>query len=124
MAGAPSLILETAVYVDDLEAAEAFYGGLLGLERIGRVVGRHAFFRCGPGVLLVFRAEATEVVDPDSPFPVPTHGARGPGHLCFAAEPLGIDGWKAQLVDLAIPIEAELTWPSGGRRGARTPDGE
>ena len=60
----PALILETAVYVDDLDAAEAFYGGLLGLERIGRVPGRHVFYRVGAGVLLVFRPEATEVVDP------------------------------------------------------------
>ena len=35
MAG-PAAILESALYVDDLDAAEAFYGGTLGLERIAR----------------------------------------------------------------------------------------
>jgi len=109
----PVLILETAVYVDDLEAAEAFYGGLLGLERIGRVPGRHVFFRCGAGVLLVFDPQATEVVDPRSPLPVPPHGARGPGHLCFAAEPLGLDAWRERLGAAGGPVEAEETLPGG-----------
>jgi catechol 2,3-dioxygenase-like lactoylglutathione lyase family enzyme len=115
MSDAPSLILETAVYVDDLEAADAFYGGLLGLASIGRMAGRHLFYRCGAGVLLVFDPKATEVVDPKSPFPVPPHGARGPGHLCFAAEPLGLGAWRERLEGAGVAIEAEVTWPGGGR---------
>ena len=115
MADPPSLILESALYVDDLDAAEAFYGDLLGLARIGRAPGRHVFFRCGPGVLLIFDPSATEVVDPKSPLPVPPHGARGPGHLCFAAEPLGIERWRDQLESLDIAVEAEVAWPWGGR---------
>jgi catechol 2,3-dioxygenase-like lactoylglutathione lyase family enzyme len=114
MADPPSLILESALYVDDLDAAEAFYGGLLGLERIGRVEGRHVFFRCGPGVLLIFDPSATEVIVPGSPLPVPAHGARGPGHLCFAAEPLGSGAWRERLGTLGIAIEAEVAWPQGG----------
>ena len=34
---------------------------VLGLELIARVEGRHVFFRCGDGVLLLFNAEATEM---------------------------------------------------------------
>lgn len=52
----PDGILETALYVTDLDAAEAFYQSVLGLERIAKVDGRHAFFRRGPGVLLLFNA--------------------------------------------------------------------
>ena len=111
----PALILETAIYVDDLDAAEAFYGGTLGLPRIGRVPGRHVFYRCGAGVLLVFDPKATEVVDPKSVLPVPPHGARGPGHLCFAAEPLGLGAWRERLVAEGVEVEAEVTWPGGGR---------
>ena len=47
----PSAILESALYVTDLDAAEAFYRDVLGLERIAKVDGRHVFFRCGRGVL-------------------------------------------------------------------------
>ena len=38
-------IVETAIYVDDLDAAEAFYRDVLGLEVLGREAGRHVFFR-------------------------------------------------------------------------------
>ena len=52
-------IVETAIYVDDLGRAEAFYRDVLGLEVIGREEGRHVFFRVGDGVLLAFSPEAT-----------------------------------------------------------------
>ncbi|TIU84865.1 MAG: glyoxalase/bleomycin resistance/extradiol dioxygenase family protein, partial [Mesorhizobium sp.] len=52
----PSAILESALYVTDLDAAEDFYSGVLGLDLLGKVDGRHLFFRCGDGVLLVFNA--------------------------------------------------------------------
>lgn len=61
----PSGILEAALYTDDLAAAEAFYTGVLGLEVLGKVEGRHVFFRCGAGVVLVFAPRATAV--PPSP---------------------------------------------------------
>ena len=115
MPDSPAAVLESALYVDDLAAAEAFYGDRLGLERIGRVDGRHAFFRCGAGVVLIFDPAATEVVDPGAALPVPPHGARGPGHLCFAAEPQGIEAWRDRLGALGIAIEAEVRWPGGGR---------
>ncbi len=115
MTDAPAAVLESALYVDDLEVAERFYGGALGLPLIGRVPGRHAFFRCGAGVVLIFRPDATEVVDPASPLAVPPHGARGPGHLAFAAEPLGIDRWRERLGEGGIAIESEVAWPGGGR---------
>jgi catechol 2,3-dioxygenase-like lactoylglutathione lyase family enzyme len=112
----PPAILESALYVDDLEAAAAFYGGALGLEIITRVEGRHVFFRCGDGVLLLFNAEATAIPPtPDARLPVPPHGARGPGHLCFAATAEEIDRWKAELSSQGIAIEADFEWPSGGR---------
>ena len=112
----PSAILESALYVDDLDAAEEFYGGVLGLEVITRAEGRHVFFRCGDGVLLLFNADATEVPPaPDARLPVPPHGARGPGHLCFAASAEEIDRWKTELQSQGIAIEADFEWPNGGR---------
>ena len=50
---APDGILEAALYVDDLDAAERFYGEVLALEKIQRVADRHVFFRVGPSVLLL-----------------------------------------------------------------------
>ena len=109
-------ILEAALYVDDLDEAERFYANVLGLERIVRVEGRHVFFRCGEMVLLLFNAQATQTPPADdAPLPVPHHGAKGPGHLCFSASAEEIARWKAHLEDLNISIEADFEWPNGGR---------
>lgn len=111
----PAAILETALYASDLAVAEAFYGGLLGLPVIVRVAGRHVFFRVGAGVLLVFNPDATEVASTNPALPVPTHGARGPGHLCFAASREEIADWRERLTRAGVPVEAEFDWPNGAR---------
>ncbi|MET2829680.1 VOC family protein [Mesorhizobium shangrilense] len=112
----PSTILESALYVTDLAAAENFYTDILGLRLLGKVDGRHLFFRCGAGVLLIFNAEATKVPPaPDARLKVPPHGTVGEGHLCFAASAVEIAGWKAHLEAKKIAIESEFEWPQGGR---------
>ena len=112
----PSAILESALYVTDLAAAEAFYADALGLEVLGKVEGRHVFFRCGSGVLLLFNAEATKIPPaPDARLKVPPHGTVGDGHLCFAASADEIGRWKAWLEAKDIAIESDFEWPQGGR---------
>ena len=111
----PKAILETALYAPDLDAAKAFYGGLLGLPVIAEVAGRHVFFRVGAGVLLVFDPAATEVPSGNPALPVPVHGARGPGHLCFAASRAEIAGWRERLTAAGVVAEAEFDWPNGAR---------
>ncbi|TPM51589.1 MULTISPECIES: VOC family protein [unclassified Mesorhizobium] len=112
----PSAILESALYVKDLAAAEAFYTDILGLTPLGKIEGRHLFFRCGAGVLLIFNAEATKVPPaPDARLKVPPHGTSGEGHLCFAATADEISRWKSHLKAKNIAIESEFEWPQGGR---------
>ncbi len=112
----PSAILESALYVTDLDAAEAFYRDVLGLEKIAKVDSRHVFFRCGEGVLLLFNAEATRhAPPPDAKLPVPAHGTVGQGHLCFAATAEEIEDWKVVLTRRGIAVEADFEWPQGGR---------
>jgi catechol 2,3-dioxygenase-like lactoylglutathione lyase family enzyme len=111
----PAAILETVLYAADLDAAEIFYCGVLGLEKITRAGNRHVFFRCGEQVLLVFNP--AETVKPPAPgaLPVPPHGAAGAGHLCFAGSAEEIDRWRSRLTEAGVAIEAEFEWPSGGR---------
>ncbi|MDW5315111.1 VOC family protein [Rhizobium sp. PL01] len=101
-------ILETALYVDDLDKAEAFYGSVLGLEKISRAGNRHIFFRCGPGVLLIFNP--AETIKPPLP-----HGTTGAGHMCFQVTAGDLDAWQAKLSASGIAIESEVLWPSGAR---------
>ncbi|MFV0474799.1 MAG: VOC family protein [Pikeienuella sp.] len=110
----PGGILEAALYAADLDAAEAFYGGVLGLERVLRAGNRHVFFRCGETILLIFNPEET-AKPPAGPYPAPSHGAHGPGHLCFAATREEIDGWRAKLEAAGVAIEADFEWMNGAR---------
>ncbi|KFE35835.1 VOC family protein [Thioclava atlantica] len=109
-------VLEAAVYVEDLDATERFYSGVLGLERITRVEGRHVFFRCGESVILAFIAAATRRPPAqDAALPVPPHGAVGPGHVCLAADGNDLDEWERHLKNSGVDIEADFKWPNGAR---------
>ncbi|SFT83450.1 VOC family protein [Sedimentitalea nanhaiensis] len=112
-APAPGAILETALYVDNLRAATAFYGDLLGLEAFQTVEGRHVFFRLGTGVLLVFNPDATGQPARNPRLPVPPHGARGPGHVCFAMPRDRIAAMRARLIAAGTAVDAEFNWPNG-----------
>ena len=107
--------LESALYADDLDAARAFYTGIIGLPECGYVAGRHIFFRVGASVLLVFRAEQTAQPAPAGRLPVPTHGTTGPGHFCIAAPPQALGEWCTYLKAQGVTIEADFCWPNGAR---------
>jgi len=108
----PGAILETIIYARDLDAARAFYHDVLGLDLYAEVPGRHVFFRLDQQMLLVFNPDATEVPPRPGALPVPPHGARGPGHVCFAANAQEIDGWRVHLEGQGIAIEADFVWPA------------
>lgn len=103
-------VLETTLYVDDLDAAVRFYGDVLGLALDSRKDGVFAFFQVGETMLLLFRAEAAR-----ESRGVPAHGAAGPGHVCFAATEAQLPAWQARLRTAGVAIEHEQAWPRGGR---------
>ena len=105
-------IIETCLCVEDLDAAEDFYGRVLGLERFAKVEGRHVFFRCGDAVFLLFNAEKTKAKTGGD---VPGHGTVGAGHVAFAMEESEIEAWREQLEREGVEIESDYTWPNGGR---------
>ena len=112
---APSGILEAALYVTDLDAAEQFYGEVLGLELIQRVNDRHVFFRVGGSVLLLFDPNQTELPPSNPDLPVPPHGARGAGHVCLVLTRDEITAMRKHLLNWNIPVDAEFEWPNGAR---------
>ncbi len=111
----PTGILETVLYAEDLAAIEAFYDNVLGMQPFHAVDGRQVFYRCGNQVLLIFNPKVTCHPPPEGKLPVPTHGASGPGHVCFRATAAELDAWAQRLDDCGVAIEADFQWPSGGR---------
>lgn len=108
-------ILESALYAENLEEAAEFYENIMGLERFIEVPDRHVFFRVPGGVLLLFNPDATGAPPRDPRMPVPPHGARGQGHVCFAGTGEEIADWAARLAEAGIEVEADFEWPQGGR---------
>ena len=108
-------ILETALYVDDIDKAEAFYGSVLRLEKVTRAGNRHVFFRCGRGILLLFNAGETVKPPSGNGLEVPPHGTRGQGHMCFRVAADELNAWAETLKAAGIAIEADIRWPNGAR---------
>ena len=107
-------ILETVLYAADLEAAEAFYSRVFGLEVLRRVAGKFVFFRLEGAMLLLFDPAESARADPDNP--IPRHGAHGPGHVCFrAGDAAEIDAWAGHFAALGVAVETDYRWPGGGR---------
>ena len=103
-------VLETVLYVDDLDAAERFYGDTLGLTLDSSKAEVFRFYRVGNGMLLLFEPEAAS-----RNRGIPTHGATGPGHACFAVAERELDRWQQRLREHGVPIEHVESWPRGGR---------
>jgi len=103
-------IIETAIYVDDLDAAEDFYRRVLGLRVMGKEGGRHVFFQVGEAsVLLAFIAETTLKGDH-----LPSHGTTGPGHFALGIEAADFESWRRRLQENGVAIEKEVAWERGG----------
>lgn len=104
-------VIETGIYVDDLDRAEAFYRDVVGLTVIGKEAGRHVFFRVGQrNVLLAFSPVATLKGDV-----LPPHGASGPGHFALGIVTADFDAWRERLLAHGVVIEKEMQWPRGGK---------
>lgn len=108
-------VLETCLYVDDLVAAESFYSRVLRLDFYSKQEGRHVFFRCGRQMVLLFNPQESARPASHSGLDVPTHGAAGPGHVCFAVAEDELPLWQAHLSQHGIAIERIIDWPDGGR---------
>ena len=117
MADAPELagVLEACLYADDLEAAERFYRETLGLRFVSRVPGRHVFLRCGGQMVFIFDPAVTAEPNDQAPFPVPPHGAHGPGHLCLHTDAEGVARWRGRLETDGVTLESDFNWPNGAR---------
>jgi catechol 2,3-dioxygenase-like lactoylglutathione lyase family enzyme len=109
-------VLETAVYVDDLERAHDFYGGVLGLDR-ALETPRMATYAVAPAqVLLVFKRGATrEDMTASTGGVIPGHHSEGHTHFAFAIAVDQLEPWRAHLEASGVTIRSEVTWPPGGR---------
>jgi catechol 2,3-dioxygenase-like lactoylglutathione lyase family enzyme len=105
-----SRILETALYVADMAAAEKFYSEVLELPLLDQEAGRMLVYTAGVDMLLI--CFAPETLKRTS---VPPHGTKGPGHVAFEVNEDEYGTWKKHLSEKNVKIEREATWKSGAR---------
>jgi catechol 2,3-dioxygenase-like lactoylglutathione lyase family enzyme len=124
---APTLdrVLETCLYVDDLDRATGFYERVLGLTTLSGDARFRAYDVGGGGsVLLLFRRGATRETVRSPGGTIPPHDGHGPLHMAFAIAADALPGWEERLRSHGVAIEGRSTWSRGGHSiYFRDPDG-
>lgn len=109
-------VLETAIYVEDVARAAAFYGDVLGLSPLTVADARFAAFDAGPSsVLLLFRRGGTLEDIHLAGGTIPAHDGSGPIHFAFRVPADSFGNWRDYLAGKGVPITAEMAWTQGGQ---------
>jgi len=117
-------VLETALYVDDVPRAQAFYETVLDLKPIFADQRLCALDVAGRSVLLLFRRGATVETVTMPGGTIPPHDGSGPLHIALAVPAEDLAAWEDRLAEKGVPIEGRTDWPRGGRSiYFRDPDG-
>ncbi len=112
----PSLtgVLETAIYVDDLDRASRFYEEFFGVTRIEGDARFRAYSVGGRSVLLLFKRGASTQVTQLSFGKMGAHDGSGPLHLAFSISMEDLPAWEKLLAEKGVAIESRVCWPRGG----------
>lgn len=118
-------ILETALHVDDLPVACAFYEEVIGLANVTRDARLCSYDVAGRSILLLFRRGGSREGDTaDGGNEIPPHDGSGPVHVAFEAEAGTMPDWERHLAAHRIPILSRTESMRGGRSlYFRDPDG-
>jgi catechol 2,3-dioxygenase-like lactoylglutathione lyase family enzyme len=106
-------LLESSLYVSDLDRSVAFYQRLFGFNAFVRDGRMCALGVPGAQVLLLFRRGASAAPSPTRGGVIPGHDGAGTLHLCFAIAEAELPAWERHLVEAGIPRESRVDWPSG-----------
>ncbi len=118
-------ILETALYVEDLDRATAFYRDVMGLRVLDAGPRLVAIDAGRVSVLLLFKRGATlQGVNLGTEGYIPPHDGNGPVHLAFAIRREELAEWERHLMEHGIFVESRVQWDRGGKSlYFRDPDG-
>ena len=126
MTAAPRIqrVVETALYVDDMDRAVAFYRDVLGFAPLSTGSRLSAMDAGDSTVLLLFLRGATRQ---GLTFPggyIPPHDGAGPLHIAFGVAAGEFESWDAALAGRGVEVEGRVKWDRGGRSlYFRDPDG-
>ena len=107
-------VLETVLYVSDLDRSQRFYETIFGLTFVTKAPGRlHAMQVKQGQLLLLFKQGAS-----------PDHDGAGQNHLAFSIPRAELAAWERWLCENQIEIVERKKWELGGESlYFRDPDG-
>src|SRR5262249_32583372 len=109
-------VIETCLYVDDLDRAARFYEQVLGLNALTSDARFRAYDVGGQSVLLLFHRGSTLETVRMPGGTIPPHDGHGPLHMAFAVAADALPQWEQRLAEQGGVIEGRTTWSRGGRR--------
>jgi catechol 2,3-dioxygenase-like lactoylglutathione lyase family enzyme len=107
-------VLETVLYVADLDRADRFYRDVLGLPCIHEEFRMRAFDVGGNGVLLLFPTGGSLKPIETPGGSIPPHDGSGPMHVAFSIPLEELATWQTHLTDAGVTLEGRTQWPRGG----------
>jgi len=117
-------VLETSLYVNDVDRAVAFYQGLFGFDLLFRSERAAGLNVADRNVLLLFRRGGTPEPIVSERGTIPPHDGHGNLHLAFAITAETLEEWEALLSRQGVEVEARYSWEMGGTSiYFRDPDG-
>ncbi|HUJ39589.1 MAG TPA: VOC family protein [Candidatus Acidoferrales bacterium] len=108
-------VLETCLYVEDLEVSARFYEGLFGWTPMFGDERMRAYGVAPGSVLLLFKQGATREAVQAPGGVIPAHDGTGGGHVAFAIAGADWEAWEKRLGARGIAMERVVNWPRGGR---------
>ena len=105
-------VLETALYFDDLGAAQRFYEQVLELTPIFDDARLRAY-AIGDTVLLLFKRGASTAPVELAGGVIAPHDGAGPVHVAFAVGKDDLEPWERRLAAHEVAIESRMHWPRG-----------
>jgi catechol-2,3-dioxygenase len=117
-------VIETCLYVEDLDRAATFYEQILSLPVLTSDARFRAYDVGGESVLLLFLKGATLETVRMPGGTIPPHDGHGALHMAFAIGAEALPQWEARLLRHGIEIEGRTDWRRGGHSiYFRDPDG-
>ena len=117
-------VLETSLYVSDLERSRSFYSKLFGFRTLTEDQRFCALEVSGRQVLLLFRKGETRMPVSTPGGTIPAHDGDGQLHVAFAIGRDEFDAWERRLASQNMAVESRVRWNRGGKSlYFRDPDG-
>ena len=109
-------VLETALYVADLDRSVEFYHRVLGFPLASEPIARMAALAITADQVLLLFKKGGSVQPTVLPYGIipPTDGD-GSLHVAFWIPSAELETWQGQLRASGVSVESLVTWPEGGR---------